>query len=183
MHFLQRHKLWFLLVLLLGLNLVIFWPKKKAIGEFPPGSPGQTADGRPPEPDEKMKAKFEEMLSKMTPEQRQAFEERRKTDEAFFDSLKSLSEDERRKKMDEYRAKNPPPAMPDGMKPPGPPPTAGNKGNDSSAGNGGNGSGGGNGGGPGGNGSQDGSSTHVPSPSMRRSLDQQIVNSQNGASQ
>ncbi len=166
MHFLQRYRLWGLLILLIVLNAVVFWPKKKSGGafadrSFPPGEFG----GPPREPDAKMKARFEAMLKNMTAEERSAFEERRKADRAFFESLKNLSGEERRKKMEEHRAANPPPPTPAGQKP-GPPPMAA----DGDNGDGGKG-------GPAGNGGP-----HVPSPSVRRGMDQRIVDSQGGGS-
>ena len=77
---------------------------------------------------------------------------------AFFDSLRNLPEQERRKKMEEHFAKNPPPQIP-GLEI-GPPPGAG--------------TGGGGMGGPDG-GLQSG---YLPSPEVRRSMDQHIVDSQ-----
>jgi hypothetical protein len=102
-------------------------------------------------------------LQTLTPEQRQAFEQRMQADRAFFETLRDLPEDQRRAKMQEHFAKNPPPEGfdPGSMPPPdGPPP-----------------------GGPGDNGPGFNGPMHLPPPSVRRSLDQQIANSQRNANQ
>ncbi len=99
----------------------------------------------------------------MTSEERQAFEERRKADQAFFESIKALPETERRAKMREHMAKNPPPRFPGGPPPDGFVPG-------SALAGGGDGSGQG---GPGGDGK-----VRVPPADVRRGMDQQIANGQ-----
>jgi hypothetical protein len=97
-----------------------------------------------------MRQRMEAALQKMPAEQRKAVEERMKADRAFFESLKDLPEDQRRKKMQEHFAENPPPP---GFGPGGPGP-------------------GGHGGDPG-----NGDPIQLPPPDVRRSMDQQIANS------
>lgn len=154
-----------LLLLLVAVNVFVYWPgkKSKAVAGRMPLPPGEMKAGRPPEPTAEMKARFEAMLAKMSEAERKAFAERRKADEAFFESLKNLSETERRQKMEEHRAANPPPPMPGGG-PGGPPPARGGEGGDSAQGGGK--------GGPG-----DGK-VRIPPADARRNMDQQIVNSQ-----
>jgi hypothetical protein len=162
----RRHKLAILLALLLTLNAVRFWRAKhsseatRGVGRpfGPPGAPG-SADGPPgdpgsgnpfPEPDPAMRQRMEAALQKMPEEQRKAFQDRIKADRAFFESLRDLPEGERRKKMQEYFAQNPPP---EGFGPGSP--------------------------GAGGPGElENGQPIQLPPPDVRRSMDQQIANSQ-----
>lgn len=114
-----------------------------------------------------MKAKFESMLAKMPEAERKAFEARRKQDEAFFESIKNLPETERRQKMAEHRAKNPPPPMP-GNPDRLPPPEAPGDTTDGSSASSGSSAGGGPGSGK----------VRIPPADARRAMDQQIANGQ-----
>lgn len=117
-----------------------------------PSGPGRS--GGPPG-----RERMEEMLKKLPAEQRKVMEDRMAEDRKFFDSIRDLSEEERRQKIQEHFAQNPPPFSPNGDGGPMPPP----------------GSGGGNGPGadPFGKGGM-----HLPPPEARRSMDQQIANTQ-----
>lgn len=163
--FLQRYGLWGILVLILLGNAVVYWPAKKSkvAGRFSGPPAGDFKEGKRPEPTAEMKARFEAMVAKMSEADRKAFEERRKADDAFFESIKNLPEEERRQKRQEYRAQNPPPKLPEGM---GAPPAGG------AGGPGGDGGSGGPGGGNG---------PHIPPVDVRRGMDATIVNAQKGA--
>lgn len=166
-HPVRRYGLPLLLLILLSLTVVRYWPRKGASASFPGRSAAGAARkaGGPQEfapPDPVARERMEQALQKLTPEQRQAFEQRMQADRAFFDALRDLPEDERRAKMEEHFAKNPPPAGfdPGSMPPPpdGAPP-----------------------GGPGDGPPGFGGPMHLPPPSVRRSMDQQIANSQRNA--
>jgi len=162
----RRHKLAILLAALLALNAVRYWHGKHASDASrgggqsfgPPGVPG-SASGPPggpgsanpfPEPDPAMRKRVEAALQTMPEEQRKAMEDRMKADRAFFESLRGLPEDQRRKKMEDYFAENPPPS---GFGPGAP--------------------------GAGGPGDlESGEPIQLPPPDVRRSMDQQIANSQ-----
>jgi hypothetical protein len=100
-----------------------------------------------------MRQRMEGAWKNLPEEQRTAMQARMQADRAFFESLRELPEDQRREKMREHFDQNPPPP---GFDPgfPG-------------------------GGGPGGGGDPaNGDPVHLPSPEIRRSMDQQIANSQ-----
>jgi len=150
-----------LLVLLLAANLAMNWPSKKSAVQRPlgqPPAPGLSAPG----PTAEMREKFEAALQKLPAEQRLAVEKRMSEDRAFFESVKALPEQERRKKVGEHFAQNPPPQIPGFA--PGPPPGGGDGAKNGP---------GGPDGGPG--------SGHIPPPEVRRSMDQHIVDSQKSA--
>jgi hypothetical protein len=157
--FFRRHRLAILLAALLLLNTVRFWHRKHHPEAFRtasrlPGPPGDPAAANSfPAPDSAMRKRIEAALQKMPEEQRKAVEDRMKADRAFFESLRDLPEDQRREKIQEHFAQNPPPPGFD----PGLP-----------------GAGGPGGGGDPGNGDP----VHLPPPEIRRSMDQQIANSQ-----
>jgi len=94
-------------------------------------------------------------LEKMPPEKREAFEARMQVDQAFFDSVRDLPEDQRRTKIQEYFKSNPPPA--DFLPPGGAPPMGGP---------------------PGPPGGPPDGPMRLPDPSVRHGMDQQIANSQ-----
>jgi len=154
----RRHKLAILLAVLLALNAVIYWHGKHPSKAFPggwrpPGRPGTAGSADAfPAPDPAMRQRMEAALQKMPQEQRKVVEDRMKADRAFFESLRDLTEDQRRAKMQEHFAENPPPPGFD----PGLPGA----------------------GGPGGGGDPgSGDPVHLPPPEIRRSMDQQIANS------
>lgn len=173
---LRQRRLWIAVLLgLLVVNLVVHWPwgGGKMAMDRPPG--------RPPEgqPTEEMRAKLESALAKLPESQRVAIQARMEADKAFFDSLKSLPEAERRQKMQEHFAQNPPPQIP-GMERMGPPPGVGGPGG---PGGGGDGKDSASSDGQGVDGTKDrapdGSApSRIPEPSVRRGMDQQIANSQ-----
>lgn len=155
---------WLILPLLLLANLVLHWPFGKQDRTGPPAPPG--LEGRGPGQD--FQTKIQAALEKLPAGERVVIEERIQADRKFFDSLGNLSPGERRKKVEAHFAANPPIKIP-GLELPPPPP--------------GNGAPGAPGGGPGGleggAGGPDGGpgSGHLPSPDVRRGLDQGIVNS------
>jgi hypothetical protein len=157
----RRNKLAILLAVLLALNAVIYWHGKHPSKAFPGGwrspGPSENADSANafPAPDPAMRQRMEAALQKMPKEQRKAVEDQMKADRAFFESLRDLTEDQRRAKMQEHFSQNPPPP---GFGPGGP------------------GAWGPTGGGPG-----NGDPVHLPPPEARRSMDQQIANSQKRA--
>ncbi len=156
-----------MLILLLS-NLILHWPSKKPAKMGFPG-PG----GAPGQPSAEMRAQFEEALQKLPEDQRAVVTQRMEDDRAFFDSVKALSEQERQQKIQEHMAQNPPPqipGMPAPLSSPNPGDTNGVAGAPGSAGGAGNGSGGPGGGGP--------ESGHIPEPTVRHSMDQNIANSQ-----
>jgi len=159
---LQRHKWWLLLAVVLVLNAIRYWPVRHAAPGFgaggpPPGGPGGPGGGAFREPDAAMLAQIQAMPQ----EQRAAVEQRMREDKDFFASVQNLPETERREKVQQHFAENPPPFGPPG--PPGPPP-------------------GGAGGGPGGPGGPgDGGAPHIPPPEVRRGMDQGLVNSMKNA--
>lgn len=159
---------------LISVNLAVHWPwaeRKHEMGR-PPGPPPKGAEG--PLSDE-MRARMESALTKLPEAQQKAIRERIEADKAFFASIKNLSETERRQKMQEHFAQNPPPQIP-GVEKMGPPPgMAGDPGKpgegaDSSSGSGNN------------EAKEDApngpESNRLPDPAVRRGLDQQIANSQ-----
>ncbi|MDR3401367.1 MAG: hypothetical protein P4L99_02625 [Chthoniobacter sp.] len=158
-------KLAILLGILVVLNLLRFWPREHSSdGWTPAQQPFLDNVGAPPDGamlpggDPVMRQRMAEALQKLPAEQRKAVESRIAADRAFFDSLRGLPEEERREKVRDYFAQNPPLA---GIAPPG---MAG--------------------GGPPGNlpeGDPPGDMVHLPPPALRRSLDQQIANSQQKA--
>ncbi|CAN5521232.1 hypothetical protein BH09VER1_BH09VER1_51600 [soil metagenome] len=103
-----------------------------------------------------MRDKFQAALQKLPEAQRKAVQERMDVEQAFFDAVKNLPEKERRNKMQEHFAQNPPLQIPglEGMG--GPPPDGGGLGGLS--------------GGP--------ESGYIPDPQARQSMDQHIVDSQ-----
>jgi len=176
---LSRYKLAYILAILLLLNVIRFWPHKKkddAEPSFPPPPPGAAMNGAPPDANAGPggpggppgRERMEEMMKKLPAEQRKVMEERMAEDRKFFDSIRDLSEGERRQKMQEHFAQNPPPFPPNGDGGPMPPPGAG----------GGPGAGNGPGPNPFGNGGM-----HLPPPGVRRSMDQQIANAQKKGNQ
>lgn len=177
---LRQRRLWIAVLLgLLIVNLAVHWPwaERKTAADRPPGAPPGGPGGQPPA---EMRAKMEAALAKLPEAQRTAIQARMEADRAFFDSLKTLSETERREKMKEHFANNPPPQIP-GMEKMGPPPgMAGGPGGPGENGNGGNSSSS-DGEGEGGRKDRtpDGSGpSRLPEPSVRRGMDQQIANSQ-----
>ena len=155
----RRRKLAMVLAILLALHAFRFWNGKHPPATFPragrPGDPpGEPAAANPfPAPDPAMRQRMETAWKNMPEEQRTAMQARMQADRAFFESLRELPEDQRREKMREHFDQNPPPPGFD----PGFP----------------------SGGGPGGGGDPaDGDPVHLPSPEIRRSMDQQIANSQ-----
>ena len=160
----RRSPLTILLVILLIMNGIRYWPHKhpagpsaKVPGLPPPGGPM----GAPPEggafsePNAAMPERMKAILQKMPAEQRKAFEDRMDKDRIFFASLRNLPEEQRRQKIADYFAENP--------APPGFDPANGGPGI----------------GGPGGpGGPEDGGAFPIPPPAERRSLDQQVANSQ-----
>ena len=169
----RENKLAFVLGVLLALLAFRYWPLKHSLKEFqqprrPTDLPGKsaapTAQGESPARSPGagsapgMRQRLEAELDKMTDAQRKGFSERMKADLEFMESLRDLPEDQRREKMAEHFAQNPPPfgADFDGGGPgSGPPPFLPGEGE-----------------GPG-NGA-----IHIPPPAIRRSMDQQIANSQ-----
>jgi hypothetical protein len=154
----RRYKLAILLMALLALNAVRYWHGKHPSETFrragrlpgPPGDPAAADSFSGTDP--AMRQRIEAALQKMPAEQRKAVEDRIKADRTFFESLRDLPEDQRREKMREHFAQNPPPPDFD----PGFP-----------------GPGGQEGGGPG-----SGDPVRLPPPDVRRSMDQEIANSQ-----
>jgi len=150
-------------MVLLVLTGIRRWPRKHLSGALPP-EPGGTGfservspdPGGFPQPDPAMRERMEATLQKMPAEQRQTFAARMQADRAFFETLRGLPEEERRAKMEEYFAQNPPPP---GFDPGAFPPAGGS----------------GPGGVPG-----DGAPMHLPPPAIRHAMDQQIANSQGG---
>jgi hypothetical protein len=169
---LSRFKLVYILAILLVLNAIRFWSHKKTEAEpaFPPPPPGAVMDGAPPDVNAGPggpggppgRERREAMLEKLPAEQRKVVEARMAEDRKFFDSIHDLPEEERRLKMREHFAQNPPPFPPNGDGRPMPP-------------SGGEGPPGGDGRGsdPFGKGGM-----HLPPPEVRRSMDQQIANAQ-----
>jgi len=154
-NFSLRHKWAILLAVLLALIALKSWHAKHHSeasrgGErgFAPPEAG-SSDNLFREPDPAMRQRMKAALQNMPQEQRQAVEDRMKAERAFFDSLRDLPEEQRRKMMLEHFAQNPPP--------PGFPP------------------GGPGGGGPGD--LDNGEPMHLPPPDVRRSMDQEIANS------
>jgi hypothetical protein len=153
----RRYSLPFLLLLLLALNGIHYWPRRHALGVLPrqsranaPDVPAGPNDGA--QFDAVMRQRMEAALQKLPPEQRQVADERMQADRSFFESLRGLPEDQRREKLEKYFAENPPPSgvAPESLPPGGP---------------------GLDGGPPG-----DGGPMHLPAPAIRRSMDQQIAN-------
>jgi len=93
-------------------------------------------------------------LDALPEEQKTAIQTRMHEDQKFFASVRNLPETERREKLQQHFAQNPPPF--------GPPPGAG-------------------GGPPPGPGPGDGGAPHIPPPDVRRGMDQQMVNSMKNA--
>ncbi len=154
------------LAALLLANLITFWPSKKATATAAsrPGGPADISrDGAPPPPNEEMRARFQASLQKLPAAERQQVEERMQADRAFFDSVRNLPEQERQAKIEEHMKENPPLQIPglDFVGGPGGPPGSGFGGN-----------------GPGGPGKG-----HIPDPSVRRSMDQRIADSQKKSAQ
>ena len=158
----RRRKLAIVLAMLLALNAARFWHGKGSPGASrgggrifgPPGAPGadpgRGADNPFPARDAAMRKRMETALQNIPEDQRKAIEDRMKADRVFFESLRDLPEDQRRKKMQEHFARNPPPP---GLGPDGP--------------------------GPAGAGDmENGEPIRLPPPDVRRSMDQQIANSQ-----
>jgi len=174
---LRQRRLWIAVLLgLIIINLAVHWPwasRKHDMGQ-PPGPPPNGAEGPR---SEEMRARLESALAKLPEAQQKAIRERMDADRAFFDSIKTLSETERRQKMQEHFAQTPPPQIP-GMEKMGPPPgMAGGPGGPGEGNNASSSSENGNDGakdnapnGPGAN--------RLPDPAVRRGLDQQIANSQ-----
>lgn len=165
------------IALLIGANFVIRWPHGKTSsdkGSFPPGPPPDIAGNSPNSsaspsgsPDT-MRERFQAALQALPADQRKTIETRLAADRSFFDSVRNLPETERQEKIQQHFAQNPPPQIPglaplspDGTTAPGSPE--------------------GPGGGPGGPGHGP-ESGHIPPPSVRRSMDQHIVDSQKTAS-
>lgn len=154
-HRFRRRWYLFLLAALVVANIFLRWPSGKANHETFPPPPGVNGNGPGGEFEEKIQA----ALQKLPVEQRTAIEERRNADRQFFETLGNIPPEERRKKIEAYFAKNPPPQIP-GLEFP-PPPGA----NSDHAGGPGD---------PGNGGPENG---HIPAPDVRRGLDQGIVNS------
>jgi hypothetical protein len=177
---LRQRRLWIAILLgLLMVNLAVHWPwagRKSDMARshgVPPGMPGG-------QPSEEMRTRMESALAKLPEAQRTEIQARMEADKVFFDSLKNLSEAERRQKMQEHFAQNPPPQIP-GMERMGPPPGAG--GGPGAPGSSGESKDPVSSSGPGNDGAKDrapdGSATsRLPEPSIRRGMDQQIANSQ-----
>ena len=160
----RRRKLAIVLAMLLALNAARFWHGKNAPGGSrgggrvlgPPGAPGADRGGGADHPfparDAAMRQRMEAAWQNMPADQRQAMEDRMKADRAFFESLRNLPEDQRSKMLQEHFAQNPPPP---GFGPGGP--KARGPGN-----------------------MENGEPIQLPPPDVRRSMDQQIANSQKG---
>jgi hypothetical protein len=160
---LRRYGLLSLTILLLIITAVKHWPSKSTrvgssakTAQNPPPMPPPT-DGFPP-PDPAMQARFENALRQMPPEKRQAIETRMQADRTFFDSVRNLPEDQRRERIQEYFKSNPPLPPPDFEPGSVPPPMGGPPG-------------------PPGGGPPNGP-MRIPDPAIRRTMDQQIANSQ-----
>jgi len=171
---LNRYKWWLLLAVLLILNAFRYWPAKHAAAHAFEGGPPPGMDRGFPQPDAAMQARIDALPD----DQKTAVEDWLKDGKDFSDSIQSLPEADRRQKMMEHMMQNPPPP---GMPFPGSgggPPGAGAPGG-GGPGNGGPGNGGPGGppGGPGGPG--DGDIPHIPSPDVRRNMDQGLVNAMN----
>jgi hypothetical protein len=152
----RRRKLALVLVILLALTAARFWHGKVSPGASRAGGrnfgpPGALGVNDPfPEPDTAMRKRMEAALRNVPADQRKTIEDRMKADRVFFESLRDLPEDQRRKKLQEHFAQNPPPP---GLGPNGP--------------------------GSGAPGDMDnGEPIRLPAPDIRRSMDQQIANSQ-----
>ncbi len=178
---LRRRRFWIAVLLgLLIVNLAVHWPwaGRTVSAGHPPGPPSSWPGGRMPE---EMRARMDAALAKLPEEQRTALQARMEADRKFFDSLKTLPEAERRQKMQEHFASNPPPQIP-GMErigpPPGGAPGAGSPGENGAPGNSASSDGQGREGGK--DDGQGGGAipNHLPEPAVRRGLDQQIANSQ-----
>lgn len=150
---------------LLVANVAVYWPRTGKAGDPARRPPGLEGDGSP----EAVRARFEAALENLPDAQRKEAQERLAADRAFFESVKDLTEAERREKVREHFAQNPPLPIPglENMRPPL------NRNGSTGGGPGGN-SGGPPvppGGGPGRN--------RLPEPSERRKMDRQIADSQN----
>lgn len=151
--------------MLLLANLIIHWPGKKH-----PAAPGPLGMGGAPPPE--IQAQIDAAIQKLPEDQRIAASKRMEEERAFFDSVKTMPEQERQQKIQEHFAQNPMPQIPGVPSPP--PGSAPGANGTSTGGNGGPGPGGGSGG----DWMQSG---HIPQPEARHSMDQNIVNSQKSA--
>jgi len=161
----RRFPLAVLLAVLLIIDGIKYWPPRhsgQALADarnLPRRIPGLPEDLRGadafPEPAAAMRQRLDAMLQRIPEEQRKAIQDHLEKDRIFFASLRNLPEEQRRQKIAEYFAQNPPP--------PGFDPTNGGAGI----------------GGPGGpGGPEDGGAFPIPPPAERRSLDQQVADSQ-----
>lgn len=160
------------LFVLLAANGLRYWISHRSAAHQPPGFPGGPGGpGEPPPFDDAMQERFKAMIARLPEEKRQIAEERFAADRAFFESVRALPADERRQKMQEYFARNPPPPgldlPPPGGLPPGAPDGA----------EAGGGAGSGQSGLPG----RAGRVPRIPEPGIRQSLDTQIINAQKNA--
>jgi hypothetical protein len=160
-----RSSLVILLALLLALTGLRYWPYKRAAEPdvdfadetLPRVVPGlDSPPGDFPGPDGATRGRMAAMLQKLPPEQRKAVQERMEKDRAVFASVAKLPAEDRRQKIEEYFAENPPPPeLGPGPDIPGGP------------------------GGPGGPGDPgNGGAFAVPPPAVRRGMDAGIANSQ-----
>jgi hypothetical protein len=161
---LWSRKWWVLLAILVLLNVIRFWPHHKV-----QAATGGQAGPQFGQPDPRMQAQIDALPD----DQKLAAQNWMSDTKKFADSVQSLPEDQRRQKMQEHFAQNPPPA---GMPVPGPggpppdgggsPPPGGPPGGP---------------GGPGGAGGPDGSAPHIPAPEQRHDMDQHMVNDMKSA--
>lgn len=161
------------ILILIGANLAIRWPHGEAAPDkraFPPGPPPDIAGNSPDSPSQpKMRERFEAALQALPADQRKIIETRLAADRTFFDSIRNLPEAERRQKVQQHFAQNPPPQIP-GLTPISPDGTTAPGSSEAP------------GGGPGGPGHGP-ESGQLPPPSARYSMDQHIVESQKAAAQ
>jgi hypothetical protein len=156
--FLRRYKLAILLLGLLALIALRFRQGKYTSDAFrqaqhPARSPGAAVPADSfVESDPGMRQRIEGALQKLSEDQRKTVEGRMKADRALFESLRDLPENQRREKIEEFFDQNPPPLFDPAS------PGIGR---------------------PGGGGvPENGDPVHLPPPEIRRSMDQQMANSQ-----
>src|SRR5271166_5655805 len=102
LEFLNRHKWWLLLAVLLILNVIRYWPVKHKTQGFAGGPP--MAHGFPT-PDAAMQARIDALPD----DQKQAVNDWMQQQKDFFASVQSLPDDQKQQKMMEHFSQNPPP--------------------------------------------------------------------------
>jgi hypothetical protein len=126
--FLQRYKWFFVLAVLLILNVIRYWPVKhaslSASTGLPPGMGSGSFQAMDPARMQAMGAAIQARIDALPDDQRAAAQQRMQQDREFFASLQNLPQSERMAKMMEHFMENPPPPrmmppMPQGGMPPG----------------------------------------------------------------